>query len=368
MRRVSVFSLQTGMKVGCTVNSSMGEVLLKKGVTLTAGYIKRIIEMGIPFLYIEDGLLGDFSAEDVVALETRMAAVQQVKNILLNTKESGKLVIEPTSIYGTVGGLTNNLLSNRSLMFNLIDLRAQDDYTFAHSVNVCVLSLMTGITLGYNAEQLATLGVGALLHDLGKVKIPETLLNKPAPLTAKEYDMMKKHTFFGYELISSAKELSYEHAAIALQHHECLDGSGYPSGVSGDGILEYAQIVAIADKFDALTANRIYRKAYPPHEAYEMCAGSGNYLFKDSVVKAFLHNIAAYPTGTMVELTNGKLGVVLDTPKGYSRFPRVRILFDQKRRPLKIRGDVSLTEQVGLFVVRVLEDGEIGPLLPLLRQ
>lgn len=351
------------MKVGRTIYSSRGETLLRAGVPLSKTYINRLLKLGIPDIYIEDGLLPDVPMHDVITQETRVAAVKQVRNILLDTKESGRLVIAAKSLYGTVGDFTGELLANKSLMFNLVDLRSQDDYTFAHSVNVCVLSLMTGITLGYKKEELATLGVCSLLHDLGKTKIPDKILNKPGPFTPEEFSLMKKHTTFGYELICSCKDLTELHATVAHQHHESFDGSGYPLGIKHDQFNELAQVTAIADKFDALTANRIYRRAFPSHEAYEMCAASGNYLFKDHIVKAFLHNIAAYPSGALVELNSGEVAAVMDTPKGLSLFPRVRILFDQNHRLLPCPVEKSLHEVTNLNIVRVLPDEETLPLI-----
>lgn len=351
------------MKVGRTIYSSRGEALLKTGVILTAGYIKRLIKLGIPFIYIDDGLLPDVDINDVISQETRLAAVQQIKNVLLETQESGRLVIKAPALYNTVGNFTDELLSSKSLMLNLADLRIQDDYTFAHSVNVCVLSLMTGISLKYSKSKLATLGVCSLLHDLGKTKVPDEILNKPGALTPDEFTIMKKHTTYGFDLIRSSKDLEPIHATVAHQHHESYDGSGYPLGISKDDFHEYSQITAIADKFDALTANRIYRKAFPAHEAYEMCTGAGNYLFNNHVVKAFLGNIAAYPSGTFVELNNSQIAIVLDTPKGHTLFPRVRILFDQDHRPLPDPAEISLYGRTDLSIVRVLTNEEINPLL-----
>lgn len=367
MSRVSVSLLQAGMKVERTVYSSRGEVLIFKGGTLTHAFIKKLEEHAIPFVYIDDYLrpevLPESSADasllkvnvqDVVAKETRVAAVRQVKNILLETKESGRLVIEPQVVYNTVNQFTSELLSSKSLMVNLVDLRTQDDYTFAHSVNVCVLSLMTGITLGFNNEELADLGVGALLHDLGKVKIPDGILNKPGKLTSEEFSIIKMHTTYGYNLILNAKNFNNTHALIAYQHHESFDGSGYPLGIKEEEFIEQAQIISITDKFDALTADRVYRKSFPPHEAYEMCAASGNYLFKEHIVNAFLYNIAAYPSGSLVEINNGYIAVVIDTPRGYSTFPRVNLLFDQNHRQLAAPQEVSLAEAGNLSVTRVL--------------
>lgn len=145
---------------------------------------------------------------------------------------------------------------------------------------------------------------------LGKVKIPDEILNKPGRLTDEEFSTIKMHTTYGYKLIFDAKGLDKIHALVALQHHESYDGSGYPLGIKDDKFIEYAQIISIADKFDALTADRVYRKSFPPYEAYEMCAASGNYLFKKHIVDAFLYNIAAYPSGSLVEINNGCIAVV----------------------------------------------------------
>jgi len=359
MRKVGVSCLKPGMKLGHTIYNSRGEELLKAGVVLTDIYIQQLIKLDISFAWVDDGVPFDLpEANDVIKRQTRVAAVRQIKNVLLEAKESGRLVIEPQSLYSTVGEFTEQLLSSKNLIFNLIDLRSQDDYTFAHSVNVCILTLMTGITLGYSRDELAFLGVGALLHDLGKVKIPEEILNKPGSLTAEEFEVMKKHPIFGYELIRDAGNIGETQAVMALQHHENYDGSGYPEGLRGDQINEYAQIVAIADRFDAITANRVYRKAFPPVEAYEMCEASVNYFVKESVAKAFMYNIAAYPAGTIVELNNGMVGVTVDTPKGCSLFPMVNVYFDEKKQPLPEQIVLPLYKEKGLFIVRVLQGGE----------
>ena len=373
MSRIFTPMLKPGMKVERSVFGPRGEILVSKGSILTPSFISKLKEYEIHFVYINDGKqqgiykknkapavrAPKIKAKDMIAKETRVAAVRQVKNILLETKESGKLVIDPQSIYRTVGQFTTEIMASRDLMFNLVDLRRQDDYTFAHSVNVCVLALMTGITLGYSSQQLAILGVGALLHDLGKVKIPDEILNKPGRLTREEYSLIKMHTVYGSELISASKNLNHLHALMAYQHHESCDGTGYPEGIKAEEFHDFSQIISIVDKFDALTADRVYRKPFLPNEAYEMCAASGNYLFKEYIVKAFLKNIAAYPAGAVVELNNGYIGAVIDTPKGFSTSPRVMLLYGPDRRPLPGYEEISLVEKGDLFVTRTVAADEI---------
>ena len=363
MRKASVFALKPGMKVGRPVYNSRGEVLLAAGAVLNEAYINRLIALGISYIYITGGPLDCAVVKDIISEETRNAAVQQLKSVLLESRESGRLVIEPEDMYSTARSFINELLGRQNLMVNLVDLRTMDNYTFAHSVNVCVLSLLTGITMGLTEDELVLLGAGALLHDLGKIKIAPEILNKPGPLTEDEYNIMKNHPRYGYEIIRQAQRFDGTAALIALEHHENYDGSGYPEGKRGDAIHKLSQITAIADRFDALTADRIYRRAYPPHEAYEMCAAAGNYLVRADIAKAFLYNIAAYPAGSPVKLNNGWIGAVLDTPKGFSRFPRVRLLFDEKGRRLAVPQEVSLLDEEKLFVMKVLNPEEVNSLL-----
>ncbi|MDD2443144.1 MAG: HD-GYP domain-containing protein [Desulfotomaculaceae bacterium] len=368
MGKVNISSLEPGMKIGRTIYGARGEMLIRKGVELTPGHIRKLAQLEVSFVFIDDEsapgtVIPKIVVKDVIADQTRLAAVQQVKNILLETKESGRLVIDPQTVYKTVNNFTDELLSSSSIMVNLVELRSQDDYTFAHSVNVCVLALMTGITLELDKKELGVLGVGALLHDLGKVKVPDEILNKPGTLTKEEFKIMKKHTYYGHELIQRAKGFEDTHALIACQHHECYNGSGYPLGIKENEFNEFSQIVAISDKFDALTANRVYRNAFPPHEAYEMCAASGNFWFKDHIVKAFLHNIAAYPSGTFIELNDRRVATVIDTPKGLSMFPRVRVLFNKNRRLLSAPQEIPLSEQSDLYISRSLSTKEVQSLL-----
>jgi HD-GYP domain-containing protein (c-di-GMP phosphodiesterase class II) len=356
MRRVLVNFLREGMKVGRTIYNNKGEELLRVGVVLDADYIELLAKLNVAFVLVDDGVPFQLpEAPDVISRQTRRVAVAQIKKVLLDSKESGRLVIEPQSLYNTVGELIRQLLANQDVIFNLVDLRMMDDYLFAHSVNVCILSVMTGITLGYSRSDLELLGIGALLHDLGVIKMPDALMHKPTALTTDEWETIKMHPIYGYEIITEAGNLDEAHAIIALQHHENYDGSGYPLGISGDQFTEFAQIVSLADKFDAITSDRGYRKAYPPIEAYEMCEASMNYLVSESVARAFMYNIAAYPSNTVVELNNGMIGVTTQTFKGNSLFPLVKVYSDKSNRMLTEPIYLPLYKSKGLRIVKVLQ-------------
>lgn len=358
--------LRPGMKVGKALYSARGELLLNAGTILTAKNIERLKRLQVPALYIDDGFLPDVTVEDVIAEETRVQAMVQVRELLEEQRETrgsssfgaGRAILRVKRITATVENIIDQLLANRHLMVNLADIRSLDDYTFGHCVNVCVLSIMTGITLGYERERLLRLGLGAILHDLGKVDVPPEVLQKPGRLTAEEFALVKRHPEEGYRRVLRLPGVSAAAAQVVYQHHERFDGTGYPRGLQGQEVHEMAYICGVADVFDALTADRVYRRACPVHEAYEMVAGSGDSLFDFRVVRAFLENVAAYPVGTWVRLSTGEVGVVVDNRRGFSLYPRVRVFFDPQGHPLSPY-EVSLWEAEGVFVAGVTDEGSV---------
>lgn len=360
MRKIPVGALRPGLKTGRPVYNGNGQVLLNSGVMLTERFIHRLKLLGIPAIYIDDGFLPDIEINDVISEETRVQAIAKVKALLSEQSGQrslvGRAIIGLKDMYATVNDIIDELLSNHSLMVNMIDIRCLDEYTFGHSVNVCVLAVLTGITMGFNRNKLFQLGMGALLHDIGKTKIPLVLLNKNGPLTGPEFEIIKKHCTYGAEILARDPYAGPLCRLVALQHHERYNGTGYPAGLAGDEIHLFARITGLADTYDALTADRVYRRAYPPHEAYEMIAGSGDYLFDFDVVQSFLFNVAAYPLGSLLRLSSGETGVVVDTIRGFSLYPRVRILFAADGTPLTSPYELWLGEHRQLAVAEVIRD------------
>lgn len=361
MYKVPIDVLKPGMKVAKAIYTSDGQILINRGVRLKPRYIENLRKFGIAAIYVEDNLAVDIVAEDVIDEATRREATKTVRKFFIDTQQnnSGRSVISNQELERTVNNIIEDLLSQKELMVNLQDIRAMDDYTFAHSVNVCVLSLITGIALGFSKTQLSHLGMGALLHDIGKLKIPESIVNKPGKLTEEEFSIMKQHSQIGYDILRSQVSLLTAH--MALEHHERYDGTGYPSQLSGKDIHLFSRICSVADVFDAVTADRVYRKAYAPHEAYELLAASGGSHFDYHVVSTFLRNIAAYPTGTWVELNTGEIGVVVETKPGFSTRPLVRLMFGPgpDREPLSNPENMDLTTELNRLVARVVPHEEV---------
>jgi len=355
MRKVPVDRLKPGMKVGHSVNNANGQVLLTPGSVLNVKFIKRLSLLGIPAVYIDDGFLSDLQVEDVVTESTRYHAIELTKKVFRDFRYTRSLT-GLDKIEKAADLIIKELLENNTLMVNLADIRSLDEYTFGHSVNTCILALITAIHMGYNEKKLKMLAIGAILHDLGKILVPQEILNKPGKLTDEEYELIKTHSEFGHRLLAADKNFDSVSSMVALQHHERYNGSGYPQGLIGDQIHQFSSIVGIADVYDALTADRVYRKSVSAHEAFEMMAGTGDYLFDYEVVKAFLYHVAAYPVGSLVKLNNGQTGVVLKNKPGLPLRPLVRVLFNDRDEPMANPYGLDLGEHLSFSIVSIIED------------
>ncbi|MFB5066664.1 MAG: HD-GYP domain-containing protein [Syntrophomonadaceae bacterium] len=332
MYRISIQELEPGMIVGRSILNSEGNPLLIKNTILTSQYIDRLEQLGLGSVYIKDGL-ADVEVPEVVSQQVQTAVARTLKQNFNTLKSKGR--INSQTLKKSVAMMIDSIASNREVLFSLEDIRAFDDYLFYHSINVSILSIMTGFDLGYNELQLMELGVGALLHDLGLILVDQAILNKPGPLTADEMRMMQKHPEAGFNILRAYDEISLLSAHIAYQHHERWDGSGYPRNLSEDNILEYGRIVAIADVFDALLSDRPYRKGYTLDEVTTVATKLTNRYFDPEILEVFLSNIAAYPVGSLVKLNNGAIAVVISASKKTRLYPSLAIIVDHDGNRVK---------------------------------
>jgi len=362
VKRIRLEDLEANMRVGRSIYNSDGRVLLSAGTILTESYINRLRELGIPSLYIRDDDFSDvMESPELISEQTRIETVKIVKDSFKQMEEEHKINIR--LVQTVVNNLIDELLNNTSILVSLTDIRSFDDYTFGHSVNVCILSLMTGITLRYHDNQLKELGMGALLHDIGKLKIDKNLLNKHDDLNHEEYQEIKRHTEYGFNLLRHQEGLSLFSAHIALQHHERWDGKGYPRGLAGEDIHEYARIVTVADVYDALLADRPYRSAYTVNQALTIMKRMTGIHLDQKCLTALIANIAIYPIGTLVELNNGAMGIVVDVNKEIPTRPVVKILYDPSNRRLYPSHEVDLSKLSTILIIRSLSEADFAELL-----
>ncbi|MEJ2142104.1 MAG: HD-GYP domain-containing protein [Gammaproteobacteria bacterium] len=226
---------------------------------------------------------------------------------------------------------------NRSpnAMMWLTHMKSRDEYTSIHCMNVCILAVSFGRTLGLGKTELAVLGLGALLHDLGKMRTPLEILNKPGRLTREEFEIMKKHSQLGFDLLNTQGGLPQSVLDIVLHHHERVNGGGYPDGLVGEQIDQLVQIVSIVDVYDAITSDRCYHDGIAPYEALKNMYDWVNENFEKELVEQFIKCLGIYPIGSMIKLNTGQIGIVVSASEKSRLRPIILLLVNSKGEQYK---------------------------------
>jgi len=360
MRKISIEFLEPGMVVAKPIYTNDGMVLLAKDAVLTADYIKRLNDKDIRFIYVMDDLSEGIEINDVVSDKVRVKASRQIKEAVNKAKNIANSDVDFVRIKLIVDEIINDLLHNSKSIYELLDQSSPNDFLFSHSVNVCILSTMTGLAMDYSKQQLKELAVGAFLHDIGNTLISPQIFNKPAGLDIAEILQVRKHPAYSYEILKDNKSISNCSKLIVYQHHERYNGEGYPLGIKKDDIGDMSQVVGIADIYEAMTSERPYRKALPAKEAYEYISGTGDYFFKYDLVRIFLSQIAVYSTGSVVRLSNGQVGIVKENIKGAPLSPNIRLIMEKDGTRAVGRKDLELCKTPSVVIEKVLDDEEIN--------
>ncbi len=242
-------------------------------------------------------------------------------------------VIDLVGVKKVVHGLVDGILRNPDAHVCLTHLKNRDEYTAQHSINVCVLALALGRHVGLSQDQLSMLGVGALMHDIGKIKTPLDVLNKPDRLTDEEMNMMKAHPEHGRNILSRFHELPFDVIDIAFSHHERIGGGGYPRGLSSTEISFWNRLVSIVDVYDAITSDRCYHKGISPTEALTKMYSWRHTDFDPSLLERFIQCVGIYPVGTLVELTSGEIGVTIALNDIQRLRPKISLVLDANKSP-----------------------------------
>ncbi len=251
-----------------------------------------------------------------------------------------------------VDKIINELEGNLQVYIDLNEFRRFDNYTYIHSVNVAILTTLIGLKMGFSGQNLRNLSLGAMFHDLGKSSLPLKILNKPSGLLNEEFEVIKKHPVLGEEMLKFA-DIPKDILSIVRHHHERWNGEGYPDGLRQRAIPTNAQIVAVVDVFDALVADRPYRKGLPPYHALEIImAGSGK-DFNHEVIKYFRQCLILYPQGSIVTLNTGEMGTVVGIHQNYPSRPLVKILFDQNGKFVNEERIYDLLKDLTRFIQSV---------------
>lgn len=291
-------------------------------------------------------------------------ASNEVANIMEQVKEGKNLDIN--AVRGVVEPVLDSIIRNSEAYMWLSMMQKKSSYTYSHSVDNCALAIAFGRYMGLPKKDLRTLAIGLLMMDMGNVKVPEEILNKKEKLTEAEYRIVQRHVIHGAELLKSTEGMDDDIINIALTHHERFDGSGYPNALVGTHIPVYGRMAAIIDCYDAMTSQRPYTAAKSPYTALQNIYNWRGTAFQPELVEQFLQCMGVYPTGSLVEMTNGEVGIVLAQNTTQRMRPKIMLLLDEGKQQLMEYKTVDLIEHYEdstgfpLNIHRGLDPGEYG--------
>ena len=355
MRLLPISKCQPGMRLGKSIFSEDGRVLLMAEVELTDSMIRRLGDKGIDYIYIMDKRTEDIVIPDLISDETRARTVTQIRSSFRSMMGDANRKQIPGALAkdfkDVLTMIIDDLSGNKDAMIMLTDMNLKDHYLYTHSMNVCIYSCMLAMHMGFTRSDIFSLGLGSLLHDIGKTKIPLEILNKKGKLNSAEYSIMQKHAELGYHILKEEANIPLVTAHCALQHHERMNGTGYPRGLKGSEIHDFAQWIGIVDSYDAMTTHRVYRETLMPHQAMEILyAGASDSLYAIEKVEAFRDKIALYPLGITVKLNTGESGVVVDINATSPHRPVIRVLENEAGEQLHSPYEIDLSKQLSVMV------------------
>ena len=254
----------------------------------------------------------------------------QIKNSFRDIRIGRAL--KSSEVRNSVEIITQSIIRNPDAMMLMTNLKAMDDYLVVHSLNVCILSLIFARFLGYDEEQMLDLGMGALLHDIGEIRLPKELINKPAELNAEEHATVQMHTEYGASILDQNAGIPKAAIDIALHHHERVDRSGYPGKLGGQEISTNAKLVGIVDVYDSLTSTTPYRSYISSTDALKSMYDWRGTLFDSTLVEKFIQCIGIYPVGSTLELNSGEIGIVISASPDNRLYPKMLLVKDESNK------------------------------------
>lgn len=335
---VSTRLLENGMRIDQAIIDGAGRALIAKGAFLDDFQIEYLQTRGVNGVYIREGeedpdedIVIPLYTQEVIA-KTRVedrAKVRLSESVRQRVGEGIQYLYNNTSEGGfaeATTNITNELMNaifeNDAIAVDVGMLKVSDEYTFKHSVDVATMAMIIGKQYGLNQEQVREIGIAGLLHDVGKSKIPNEVLNKPGRLDEAEFALMKQHSLFGFQILKEKEQFSDGIMRGVLQHHEKINGAGYPLGVDEKKIHTYAKIIAVADIYDALVTERPYKSAFSKRDAVEMIMAMTQELDMKAMT-SFLESVILYPVDSIVQLSNGEKAKVVENSTKYVLRPKV---------------------------------------------
>ncbi|WP_325985926.1 HD-GYP domain-containing protein [Pseudomonas protegens] len=355
LKLISVQQLQMGMYIHQFCGSWLDHSFWKAGFVLNShADLQRLRQSNVSSLWIDSDKGLDLpanphpsapAAQPPLKSEAplRVERAEEIQRALKICAHSKKAVmqmfqevrmgqaIELVQVDDLVHNISSSLLRHPDVLISLARLKTADDYTYMHSVAVCALMVAVARQLELPVEQVHQAGVAGLLHDIGKLTIPDSILNKPAKLSADEFERVKLHPAAGGAILRQNPQLDALVLDVCLHHHEKIDGSGYPHHLAGEQISLFAQMGAVCDVYDAVTSTRPYNRGWDPAEALQRMSGWTGH-FGPRVLQALVKCVGIYPVGSLVRLNSGKLAVVLEQNSESLLLPKVKVFFSTRSK------------------------------------
>lgn len=380
-KKISIDQLEVGMFMEADVKESAGGkgsskknvLLLGKGMLITSkNQIKRLMSAGLENVTIDtskgkdtvggtpvggpviqmprekrtkplpEGRTVSYRDELKKARATRGVVAKALKGAMESVALGGSMDKKKLDQAGKL--ITQSVFRNVDAMVGLTRIKEHDPYTATHCLNVCILVLSIAHAEGVDQSMAEILATATLLHDIGKTRVPLEILNKPGRFEPHELEEMRKHTIYGEEILKKMSGVTDEAIFIATQHHEMLDGSGYPNRLSGDDIHRLGQMTAVADVYDALTSARVYKPAMPPHFALARIYGNRDKEFRSDLVGLFTKSLGLYPVGSLVMLSTGEIGIVCEPNPEDTRQPKVGVFITRYKKHRSVPMVVDLAD------------------------
>lgn len=304
--------------------------------------------------YLEDFLDSEnriFAMEDTKStlqeLPVAKVALEEATELVATIMEDGVAndKLNVAAVKSAVEPILDSMIRNSDAFMWLTKMRQHDVYSYDHAIENCALGIAFGRHMGLQKEGLSALAMGLLLMDVGKAKLSKELLHKKEALSPEEYDEMKKHVDYSVDILRSTEGIDEDVITVALTHHERYDGSGYPNGLTGVQIPVYGRMAAIIDCYDAMITTTEYRQGMPEHAALQKIYDARDQFFQQELVEQFLQCMGVYPTGSLVELSTGEVGVIMSQNMKQRLKPRVMLLLDDQKHQCKNRRIIDLSLQ-----------------------
>ncbi|MEN8906800.1 MAG: HD domain-containing phosphohydrolase [Clostridiales bacterium] len=348
MRLVAIDELRGNDIISCDILDSNDRILLTKGSRIKLSYLNKLESLGIYQIYIEDSISEGIKYEKLLCEETKIEVKKTINTEMNKYLKCKDFDIDEIKNVSKI--ILNEILSNPIDLINLKDIRLKHDLLFSHSISVCSLAIYLCLKMGLKHSKILAIGTGCILHDFGKLMVPKEILYKSEPLTKSEVIEYKKHPTYGYEAVKNESSINTVTKLVIYMHHEMNNGSGYPNGIMEDKIHEAAKICSICDKFDSLTNNLSYRKAFGTSYAVEYLTSTSGIYFDKLFIDEFLKYIPVYPTGSIVLLNNGIVGIVVKNNTKHLTRPIIRYIYNPKTKIKYKNKTVNLLEELTLFI------------------